>query len=237
MSAPSAANELIFGWLNALNNQHVSQVKHIAANAVADLKSHLLAKPTQWSESELNQGFMAAMLLRSIYDFALLVEETVQPGWVSNHFKVMKIWYRFCNCRERFDFAQGFCQGPIVDHVLKFLTETEQTFLANFGPGTFFSPTLVIDDLICSICERDIRGCEHLSGTLYNGKLCQGVARKFRFKENGNVGSLVSVPRDPRCRIWPWQANEKELKFLYLSTFKIDDFMERDDWKDGNHSS
>jgi hypothetical protein len=232
LSTPPAANELILGWLNALANQHYSQVKPITAQGVADLKSHLLAKPAHWSESELNQAFMAAMLLRSIYDFAFLVEETIRPGWVSDHDKVKEIWHRFCDCRERFDFAQGFCQGPIVDHVSRFLTETERTFLTNFGPGTYFSPTLVIDELTCSICNRDLRGCEHLSGKLYGGKLCRGVARKFRLQENGNVGSLVSVPRDPRCRIWPWQANETEWNILYLSTFKIDDFMEQDDWQD-----
>jgi hypothetical protein len=192
----------------------------------------LLAKPAYWAESELNQGFMAAMLLRSYYDFACLVEEMLDTGWLSNHAKVNKIWRRFCDCRERFNFAEGFCQGPMIDHVSRFVMDTDQTFLNNFGPGTFLSPTLVIDELICSICNRDSRSCEHLFGKLYGGKLCRAVARKFRLPENGNVGSLVSVPRDPRCRIWPWQANEAEWNMLYLSTFQIDDFMERDDWLD-----
>jgi hypothetical protein len=232
VTTPRAANEVILGWLNALANQDVCQVRLIAAKAVADLKSHLLAVPPHWSETELNQAFMAAVLLRSIYDCAFLVEETIRPGWVSDHDKVRAIWHRFCDCRERFGFAQGFCQGPFVDYVSRFLTETERIFLTNFGPGTYFSPTLLIDELICSICTRDLRGCEHLPGKLYGGKLCRGVARKCRFQENGNVGSLVTVPRDPRCRIWPWQANETESNILFLSTFIIDDFIERDDWQD-----
>lgn len=213
-------------------NLHVSQVKPIMAKAVVDLKSQLLTKPANWSESELNQAFIAAVLCRAIYDYSFLVEEIIHAGWVSDHDKVIRIWRRFCDYRERFEFAHGSCQGPIIDQISRFLEEVERVFLINFGPGTYMSPTLVIDELSCSICNRDLRGCEHLSGSIYAGRLCRGVARKFRLPENGNVGSLVSVPRDPRCRIWPWQANDDTWNILFLSTFKFDDFMERDDWQD-----
>jgi hypothetical protein len=230
LSTATTANDIILGWINALAYQHVSQVKIIAANAVRDLKKHILTNPAHWSESELEQAFCAAVLLRAMYDYAHLVEETSDPAWISNHEKASAIWYRLCDCRERFAFTEGFCQGPIIDQVSSFLVEMEQTFLANFGPGSFFSPELVLDEINCSICNRDFRGCEHLSGKIYGGKLCKGVAQKFRLRKSGNVGSIVSTPRDPRCRIWPWQAHENQWEILYLSTFKIDDFMEQDDW-------
>jgi len=230
LSRSPLANEVILGWLDELGNRHITDARRVAAKAVTALKNHLLAKPAGWSDSDLDIAFAAAVLFRSIHDFTFLVEETIYPEWVSDHDKVERIWCRFCNCRERFEFAQGLAQGPIVDQLSRFLAEIERAFVSTYGHGTYISLTLVIDELVCSICDCDLRGCEHSPGNLYAGRLCRGVARRIRFRESGNVGSLVQVPRDPRCRVWPWQAKNRPCEILYLATFKIDDFMEQDDW-------
>jgi hypothetical protein len=180
----------------------------------------------------MNIAFTGAVFLRAIYDHAILVGMVSESNWIEDHKKVEKIWTRFCDCRERFQFAAGCINGPIAEQVSQFLAYVENTFLERFGSGHYMSCALIFEKLICSICQSDIRSCEHVPGHLYSGKICTTrAAGAITFPENGACASLVTVPRDPRCRVWPWNFDsERRAEVLFMSAFRIDDFMEKDDW-------
>lgn len=53
---------------------------------------------------------------------------------------------------------------------------------------------------LCSICNEDTRGCRHINGSLYGGIVCNYRQINPRFDHI----ALVEEPKDPICRIWPW---------------------------------
>lgn len=37
---------------------------------------------------------------------------------------------------------------------------------------------------------------------------------------------MVTIPQDPRCRVWPWQMKDnKEFHATVMTLFKIDDWL------------
>lgn len=218
--------------INQLVARHISDAKIIARQAITTLKVDLLKKPTGWTDSDMNIAFTGAVFLRAIYDHTVLVEMVAQSNWIEDHVKVEEIWTRFCNCRDRFEFAADSVQGAITDQVSQFLAIVENSFLERFGSGHYMSCELIFEKMLCSICQSDIRSCEHIPGRLFSGKLCgMRPTGTIAFPEDGSCGSLVTVPRDPRCRIWPWNFDsERKATIMFMSAFRIDDFMEKDDW-------
>jgi len=196
------------------------------------LKVDLLERPAEWTNSDMDVAFIGAVFLRAVYDHTILVEMVAESNWIENHDKVETIWGRFCNCRDRFEFAADSIHGPIADQVSRFLAIVENTFLEHFGSGHYMSCELIFEKMVCSICQSDIRSCEHIPGRLFSGKICtMQPTGAITFPENGSCGSLVTVPRDPRCRIWPWNFDsERKADIMFMSAFRIDDFMEEDDW-------
>jgi hypothetical protein len=75
-----------------------------------------------------------------------------------------------------------------------------------YGNGSYTSWELVLDGLTCSICNSDIRGCNHVPGEWYGEEECKQIP------EGGYIRAVAIVenPHDPRCRIWPWDRKTGE---------------------------
>ena len=231
MKSGAQAEALVKQLLSKYASANWADAKRVAREAVATLKSCLLATPGGWSESDLNSAFIAAVFFRSLYDVAVLDTLVQEPNWSQDEKKIESIWNRFCDCRDRFEFTERHFQGTTVERTLKFLARIEGLFFENFGPGTYISPNLIFDKLICSICENDTRACQHIQGRVYGGKLCARIYQNASLPANLASGSLVTTPRDPCCRVWPWMIKDgKSESVPFLIFFRVDDFMENDNW-------
>ena len=65
------------------------------------------------------------------------------------------------------------------------------------GQSRGVSPDMIIRKWECSICQGDFEKCNHEEGALYDGSVCELVARNIEFAG----ASLVDEPKDPRCRV------------------------------------
>ena len=133
-----------------------------------------------------------------------------------------------CDCKERLEFASGYCRGDVIDQVRESVDGLEKFFRESFGDGTYTSPGIISDKLLCSICQKDSRACAHIPGRLYYGRICRYQLINPRLEHI----ALVKVPKEPRCRIWSWQVKDNldgEGATLdpicILTTFSIDDFL------------
>jgi hypothetical protein len=147
MTLARPANELILGLINNLAAQEFLDAKEVARKAIQTLKARLVEKPAEWSDSDMNIAFTATVFLRAAYDYAVLQGMVSEPDWIHDHDKIERIWSRFCNCRDRFQFAKGCFHGPMVEHISKSLTCIENIFLENFGSGHYMSCSLIFEKI------------------------------------------------------------------------------------------
>lgn len=224
----SEAQTIVENLLNAVPDKCTTEAKQAIRDSVNTLRNYLLKRPVGWTDKDFNGMFMAAVFFRSLYDFCLIQEIISQPNWEKDLKKIETLWWHYCNCRQRADFWHGHFGGGWLRNFLESLSKIENFFLDNFGSGAYMSPTFVSEKLLCSICESDLRGCEHIAGHIYSGRLCFGRPHGIRMES----ASLVKSPHDPRCRVWPWSIEDgKSERQLLASFFRIDDFMEKDDWR------
>jgi hypothetical protein len=224
----SEAQTIVENLLHAVPDKYTAETKQTFRESVNTLKNYLLERPVGWTDRDFNGIFMAAVFFRSLYDFCLIQEIISEPNWERNFKKIESLWWHYCNCRERVDFWTGHFGGGRLGDFLKSLSTVDDFFLNTFGSGAYMSPTFVSEKLLCSICENDLRGCEHIAGRVYSGRLCFGRPQGIRMESV----SLVTSPHDPRCRIWPWSIKDgKSESQIIASVFQIDDFMEKDDWR------
>ena len=84
------------------------------------------------------------------------------------------------------------------------------------------SPEIMIEKEYCRICKDDARACLHIPGRLYDGKMCSTIPQHPQILSV----SMVTIPQDPRCRVWPWQMKDnKEFHATVMTLFKIDDWL------------
>jgi hypothetical protein len=114
------------------------------------------------------------------------------------------LWGHLIDCLDRLKFVTPSIQGPVVRWLINRASELENNLQKQFGPGLYCSPEIVLKEELCSICNEDFRRCAHQSGKIYNGSVCQRIAR---IESVRGVG-LVTDPVDRRCRIWPWNTDK-----------------------------
>ena len=81
------------------------------------------------------------------------------------------------------------------------LNAMDAEFMRVLGPGMYMSPEILVKKELCSVCQQDNKGCDHIPGHLYAGVRCFGIVQDSDLKSI----SMVMNPRDRRCRIWPWR--------------------------------
>ena len=228
-------SEPVDKWLNIrlheteklLESKKLRRAKRSVRSAVNDLKRRLNAAKSGNAELA-NKLFYYAVFTRGIYDFVKLCELTKHTGNGVSPKIVEKVWVTLCDCQARIGYCTPNMRGRMLERINEQLNALQGNIYDEFGPGLYKSPEILSDGMICSICNQDNRSCEHITGRLYNGAMCI-----LSHKNPGLVASAFTErPYDRRCRIWPWQVNDSGLsEVLLASFFRLDDFVETDDWK------
>lgn len=136
---------------------------------------------------------------------------------------IERTWKHLWDCKERIEFAASCCQHEKIQWVKSELEQLLQWFNRNFGEGRYISPDNFIDKEECTVCLKDPRSCEHISGRIYDGVLCLSRTLSFKMKRF----AVVSVPKDYRCRMWPWNRKGNKSLITLMTLFNIDAFLER----------
>jgi hypothetical protein len=213
-------------FVSALDAREYTRAREIAVDAVEHFK--LLLQDSAASDDSLNTAFYSAVLFRGLFDYATLAEDTASPTWQSDRGAIQKVWRVLCDCRDRISYVAHNASGKIFTHIFAALEKVEAWYVHQFGNGVYSSPEILVKSELCSICDKDLRCCDHIPGNVYRGRRCYGIPQDIELESF----AMVQVPHDRRCRIWPWQVRDDVASdILLFTTFRIDDFLESEEWK------
>lgn len=185
-------------------------------------KWRLILINQELKEKDLNYMLYSLILLKSVEDFSDLGILTSNKNWITDNAQIENIWIKMWNCSDRTAFSLRIFELKLIGYMFNELKRLENHFKAQFGNGLYTSPGIIKDDLICTICDNDIRTCSHIQGHVYSGKICRIKSEKIKLIEI----SIVEYPKDPRCRIWPWNMDEnKKFSGCAYYFFSVDDFI------------
>lgn len=181
------------------------------------------------SNTELkNKSIIAGILFRGIKDLSELNELTKSKNWVSQPKIIEKAWILLCDCKERINYVSNYIPSNNLTSLTQRIKYYDNCFSEKYGPGVYASPEMFIKSIRCNVCGEDFTTCEHISGAIYNGVLCNGIIEDYTPKGV----SIVDNPKDFRCRLWPWnlkKVNENDSSYtirgVILTSFRLDDFI------------
>ncbi len=211
-------NNAYRNWRAAFAKRQYDKCNRICTNLINHLKP-LYRENKLGSDSTFVYIFL--ILIKGLQDVSELVPMTKVQGWNEKHTE--NVWCKMWDARERLQYFRDHClDSTMLDDIFKKLEELESYFYDHFGKGLYSSPDIIIKSATCSICNQDIKGCNHIVGTVYNGVPCKEVAQEISF-----IGvSIVSSPRDMRCRLWPWNLKEdRTISARIMNLSSIDDFL------------
>lgn len=73
-----------------------------------------------------------------------------------------------------------------------------------FPPQTFLSSGMIVEEQICSICNKNYEECEHLVNLPYMGEFCYIKLGKIKLDH----AAIVNNPGDKRCRVISFDDGE-----------------------------
>jgi hypothetical protein len=191
--------------LKQLNFQGAIKLIDSCIEAVENEKAQ---KKSGFDEQVLNQLYIIGQFLKMLGEYSKFWEQVK-----SHHFS--KSWDSLQNTQDRLRFLKRFC----ADYNQLGLATLERqviTIEKLYPYKIFASSELVVGDVKCSICGKNIDSlkCSHIAGELYNGEMAYGIVGKI---EAVNGVALVEHPLDKRCVI---QIEDTDTKFsgvAYLS--------------------
>lgn len=210
-------------WHRQVAATEVTQAQRTARIALTRCEN-LLNHNSALDGETRNHIRILAVVFKALEDFASLQEIISRDGWMRWPKLIEQVWEHLCDCKERLDYA-GNHRHPVIRNVLDQIHALEDVFTSEFGPGLYISPEIMAEREICTVCGKDHRACEHISGVAYGGIVCR------RKPEGPSIRAIaiVDVPKDPRCRLWPWNATQdRQITAAVLTTFRVDDFLESD---------
>jgi len=168
--------------------------------------------------------YLYLILTKGLIDVLDLVNLTGDNTWPSNNQLTETIWSKLWDAKERLDiFLRHSVDRNILNFLLHLLNNLEYNFYDIFGKGLYMSPVTIIKKSECSICSKNIKGCHHIPGRFYKGKICKTIYSEI---EDITSVDIVSSPYDMRCRIWPWNfISENKFNVRILSFNQLDDFI------------
>lgn len=218
----SYIQEKLIEFNDFFSGNDYAAAKIVCDEVISDSKK-ALANIDNNPESENNLRYVVGMMFKSFSKFIQLHNLTTERNWWVNNKKVEDIWYVMCDCNDLLNFCIDVIETDALTKIRERFKKFSIFFKKRFGPGLYASPVIIIDRELCSICSKDVRGCEHRQGRLYNGRICRHVAESISTMKSVD---LVKVPKDPRCRLWPWNEEKKgTFKVSILNTSSIDDFL------------
>jgi len=196
------------------------QARLAAASAALRCHSILQEQPAGRSGDDRSAVLLLGILSAAYRDFADCFLLLKKPAL--KHKEIEQLWTRLLDCQERIDAVQGLLGGPGLDWLVSQASSAYDHFVKHFGAGDcFFSPVIIVKRESCSICGKDLRACVHRAGVIYDGKRCRGVVEDMELRSC----DLVRVPRDRRCRLWPWNidAQTRQFSAAVFTMFDVDD--------------
>jgi len=208
-------------WFENFNHQLYDACDNVSKDHVTLCKK-ILTEKTWDSEEENNIAYITGTLFKGLEEFVELAKQTRDGKWHLDHARTEIVWRIMWNCIERFDFCKLYFDAEDFRWMVNILKELRDDFAVHFGPGLYSSPEILIKKETCSICNKDTRACMHIAGNLYNGEMCYTVPQEMVL----HSVSLVKIPRDYRCRLWPWGMDEDHtFSSLIMVFFQIDDWL------------
>lgn len=174
------------------------------------------------NSDQKNCAMYYSVFFKSIEDFTDIAILTEKPEWFSKNEEIELVWNKMWNCRERLNFTKKKLRGNVSDYLEEQLNVLEKYFLHQFGQGLYSSPIIQMKGMSCNICQNNFKFCEHKKEEIYNGEIClpKPISPEIISSD------LVRVPKDPRCRLWPWQMKENMVFKTCIKTFfQVDDFL------------
>lgn len=179
----SCGIELQREYIDTLNSLH---------ERLRKLRYHFIS---QSNEPYANRAFRAQMLVSGTMNFLEM--------WVRlKEAEHVKAWDNLVEAQNDFEIAQRILFDPVTNGILLDLLVVEN---AVFPPQSFFSSAYTYPEAFCSICDKVYGDCAHVRGRIYMGQICR---RKIP-KSNVTEVSVVSTPKDKRCRISEYAEDGK----------------------------
>lgn len=217
------------GKLNDLiRKASLLESRKFLVEVLVSLRGELKSRGDLYSKDEKDLLFATGVSLRGILDYINIRQIIETENWLKDTKLLDLVWTRMCDCRDRIESYPGLLQGVLVSSAESLLKELEKFYYENFGHGLYMSPEIKVKKRICSICKENIKLCDHIPGRLYGGIM----ARQIMAEMEPISVSIVENPEDLRCRMWPWNFDEKTsgCTVPILSIFYVDDFIQDEQW-------
>ena len=213
--------ELFLKWFEHFKEGEYEQCDEIADTHISFCKEGIIQE--KWpSEEQNNVAYVAGVLFKGLKEYIELAVKTRDSAWQKNQ-GATSIWNLMWNCFDRLKFCNKYIISDELNELVRVLNLLHQNFEDGFGKGIYFSPEIIYESALCSICKQDSRSCMHINGRIYNGKRCVSIPKN---PEARGV-PIVPNPKDPRCRVWHWNTNKEESTMTapILIPFQIDDWL------------
>ena len=172
---------------------------------------------------EKNAALLSGILIRGMQDATQLSRLSSTEGWSMDTSKIEDAWSNLCDAQDRLSYVSTFTNLTKLAWLIDRLNAMDAEFMRVLGPGMYMSPEILVKKELCSVCQQDIKGCDHIPGHLYAGVRCLGIVQDSDLKSI----SMVMNPRDRRCRIWPWRyKGGTRFESVVATMFRLDDFID-----------
>ncbi|MEG4585410.1 hypothetical protein QUA54_09355 [Microcoleus sp. MOSTC5] len=223
----SHASALAEAWLILMQEKQYHEASRLCIDFLENYSSAFKVRALEIDEDGYNKLLILLVFFKGLHEDVQLCQIINDRNWYEDNTTVEQVWRKLCDCRERIQFSSQYCQSKAINRVFSDLDDLEEFFRAVFGNGCYLSPGIIADASLCNICNEDCRGCSHIAGRLYSGKIC------FYQLVNPLINhvALVKIPKDLRCRIWSWQIKDNEDKSSridaapILTLFSVDNFL------------
>lgn len=220
-------NDLIYSWRRNYGIKQYDLCKEDAQKIITEIKpiykERLYGEGKEAGQS-YNFMYIIMLLAKAFEDITTLAELTSDKNWPDDNSKTEIIWQVLWDAKERLDiFESHYSDKDTFQDLYQQLKKLEHFFYDLFGKGIYMSPVILVKKATCTICEMNIKGCMHIPGKLYNGKVCREKADKIQFQG----ADFVESPHDMRCRVWPWNFIDKQrVNVRIMNLNQLDGFIE-----------
>jgi hypothetical protein len=192
-------NESIVRWQLSMDEGRFAEAAGIVIEAI---RQHSARQVDRCSTRDAKFHRDVRVVLNGLRDLANLSLVAAQDMWLEMPRAVERAWSLAQDAQDRLDYSG--LNADLKDYCGGIMTAVLRAIQSRFGSGLYTSWEVLFDRAECTICQADIRGCDHVPGRWYGEQVCQMRAIGLR----PVAVALVEHPRDPRCRIWPWDRLE-----------------------------